>query len=38
MQRPQTQEIPQKRVLDIVKRLEEALFKSAPSKVCYFGF
>nr|GMD86545.1 histone acetyltransferase HAC1-like isoform X1 [Ipomoea batatas] len=37
MQRQQAQEIPSKRVLDIVKRLEEALFKSASSKEEYMN-
>lgn len=31
-------EMPQKRVIDIVKRLEEALFKTAATKVYYIFF
>lgn len=38
MQRQQAHEKPPKKVMDIVKRLEEGLFKSASTKVCYFLF
>lgn len=36
MQRRQpSHEVPQKKLMDLVKRLEEALFKSAKTTVCY---
>lgn len=37
MTRQQAHEKPPKKVMDIVKRLEEGLFKSASTKVCYFS-
>lgn len=36
MQRQQTREIAPKNVLDIVRRLEEGLFKTATTKVFFF--
>ncbi|KAJ0535813.1 putative histone acetyltransferase chromatin regulator PHD family [Helianthus annuus] len=37
MRRQQTQEIPQKKVMDIVRRLEEGLFKTATTKEEYMN-
>lgn len=36
--RQQTHEVSSKKMVDLVKRLEEALFKSATTTVCYILF